>query len=57
MSEQATMQPTTMPQRQKAARTPEEQTFIASLEAYNGRKMSEQEINLSIAQAKAIGEL
>jgi hypothetical protein len=36
--------------------TPEEQKII-DLEKYKGRKLTEQEINLSLEQARAIGEL
>ena len=38
-------------------RSPEEQEIIAMLERHWGRKMTEQEINVSLKQARAVGEL
>ena len=35
----------------------EEQEIIAMLERTKGRKLTEQEINLSLEQARALGEL
>jgi hypothetical protein len=37
--------------------TVEEQAIIAKVEAYEGRKLTPQETNLSLEQARAIGEL
>jgi hypothetical protein len=37
--------------------SPEEQEIIDYLEKSRGRPLTEQEINLSLAQARAIGEL
>ena len=38
-------------------RTTEERKLIRNLERIEGRKLTEQEINLSLDQARAIGEL
>lgn len=35
----------------------EEKAIIDAIEKYEGRKLSEQEINLSLKQARAVGEL
>jgi hypothetical protein len=37
--------------------TPEEQALIDWLERYKGRKLTQQEINLALEQARQIGEL
>jgi hypothetical protein len=37
--------------------TPEEREIIAALERSRGRKLTRQEINLSLEQARHIGEL
>jgi hypothetical protein len=37
--------------------TADEQRIIAFIERTRGRKLTEQEINLSLEQAKALGEL
>ena len=39
------------------ARTAEEREIIKMLERGKGREMTEQEINLSLEQARALGEL
>ena len=39
------------------ARTAEEREIVAMLERIKGRKLTEQEINLSLDQARALGEL
>jgi hypothetical protein len=36
---------------------PAEQDLIETLERFEGRKLTQQEINLALAQAKAIGDL
>jgi hypothetical protein len=51
------MKQTTTLQKQQAARPPEEVAVIEALERSRGRKLTEQEINLSLDQAKAIGDL
>jgi hypothetical protein len=40
-----------------ATRTPKELAFIKQMERMEGRKLTEQEINLSLDQARALGEL
>jgi len=37
--------------------TPEENRIIKDLEALKGRKLTQQEINLALDQARAIGDL
>lgn len=37
--------------------TKEEQKIIEEVERYEGRKLGDQEINLALKQARAIGEL
>ena len=39
------------------ARTPEELDLIKTLERLEGRTLTEREINLAIAQARALGDL
>jgi hypothetical protein len=41
----------------KQQRTAEEQDLIKTWERMKGRKLTEQEINLSMEQARAIGDL
>jgi hypothetical protein len=57
MSQRAITRPTSTRQKQQAARSPAEQDIIAALERSRGRELTEQEINLSLDQARAIGEL
>jgi len=38
-------------------RTPEEQQFISQMERLEGRSLTEQEANLALEQARALGEL
>ena len=52
MSTPHSKKPTGTKQRSEA-----EEKFIASLEKYLGRKLSEQEKNLAIGQAEAMGDL
>jgi Ser/Thr protein kinase RdoA (MazF antagonist) len=40
-----------------SSRTPEEQQFLKIIERLRGRLLTEQEENLAIEQAKALGEL
>jgi hypothetical protein len=44
-------------EKSKTKLTPEEQKIIDFVEKNKGRKLTEQEINLSLEQARAIGEL
>ena len=46
------MQPT-----QKAGLRPEERELIALLEKNRGRALTDQEISLALAQAKALGQI
>jgi hypothetical protein len=41
---------------EKQQRSPEEQDFIKAMERLQGSKMTGQEINLSLDQARAIGD-
>jgi hypothetical protein len=45
------------PPKNKAALSPEEQEIINTLEKLRGRSLTEQEINLSLEQARAVGHL
>jgi hypothetical protein len=41
----------------KPKRTPEEQQFRSQMERLEGRPLTEQEANLALEQARALGEL
>lgn len=43
--------------RKKEDLSAEERAIINAIEEYEGRSLTEQEINLSLKQARAIGEL
>jgi hypothetical protein len=47
----------TMTERLKPQRSPEELDLSATLERMAGRKLAEHEIDLSLDQARALGEL
>jgi hypothetical protein len=53
------MATTGTPQKNEAdkPRSPEEQEIIDMMERTEGRKLTEQEIHLSLEQARALGEL